>query len=54
MYFGSYKTILRNTFYKTRTNKLQPKDSAEIKDFLNAIGVSKLSEHKLKLCEEDL
>ena len=49
MYFKSCKRFVGNTFWKYK-----PKTTSEIKDFLNAIDIPKLSEDQVKLCEEDL
>ena len=49
MYFKSCKRFLWSTFQKR-----EQKTTAQIKDFLNAINVPKLSEDQVKLCGEDL
>ena len=41
-------------FYEALFKKCEQKTTVEIKDFLNAIDVPKLSEDQVKLCEEDL
>ena len=41
-------------FYEALFKKREQKTTAEIKDFLNVIDVSKLSEDQVKLCEEEL
>ena len=41
-------------FYEAFFKKREQKTTAEIKDFLNVIDVSKLSEDQVKLCEEEL
>ena len=41
-------------FYEALFKKREQKTTAEIKGFLNAIDVPKLSEDQVKLCEEDL
>ena len=46
MYFKSNKR-----FYEALFKKGEQKTTAEIKDFLNVIDVSKLSEDQVKLCE---
>ena len=40
--------------YETLFKKREQKPTTEIKHFLNAIDVPKLSEDQIKLCEEDL
>ena len=41
-------------FYEALFKKREQKTTAEIKNFLNAIDVPKLSENQVKLCEKDL
>ena len=49
MHFESYKS-----FYETLFKKRERKTTAEIKEFLNATDVPKLSKGQVKLCEEDV
>ena len=53
----TYQTCILNhikDFYEAFFKKRKQKTSAEIKDFLNAIDVPKLSDDQVNICEEDL